>query len=77
MVQISEEKPYKCDFCEKGFPSSGALTKHRRVHTGERPYSCPMCGNRFAAKETLNRHGELNSNMQMKIEIMNLFLLFI
>lgn len=28
---ITEEKPYKCDWegCGRGFPSSGALTKHR------------------------------------------------
>lgn len=34
------EKPYSCDFCPKKFPSSGAMKKHRRKHTGERPYEC-------------------------------------
>jgi len=32
----TKEKPYICSWedCGKGFPSSGALTKHRRTHTG-------------------------------------------
>uniref|UniRef100_A0A8D8S669 Zinc finger protein 271 n=1 Tax=Cacopsylla melanoneura TaxID=428564 RepID=A0A8D8S669_9HEMI len=34
------EKPYECDICHNRFPSSGAMKKHRRKHTGERPYEC-------------------------------------
>ena len=33
-------RPYQCDLCPKRFPSSGAMKKHRRIHTGERPYEC-------------------------------------
>jgi len=33
-------RPYQCDLCVKRFPSSGAMKKHRRIHTGERPYEC-------------------------------------
>lgn len=36
------EKPYPCDLCPKRFPSSGAMKKHRRMHTGERPYMCKL-----------------------------------
>lgn len=42
---ISGERPYGCDICEKKFPSSGAMKKHRRKHTGEKPYTCPQVSN--------------------------------
>ena len=49
--------PYLCEFCQKGFPSSSAMKKHRRSHTGERPYECKRyvssCSKRF--KNAFNR----------------------
>ncbi|KAI5741665.1 hypothetical protein M8J76_015884 [Diaphorina citri] len=58
------EKLYECDICKNRFPSSGAMKKHRRKHTGERPYECKECYARFAAKETLNRHMKTHSGVK-------------
>ena len=52
----SEEKPYTCDFCDRGFSHRDGLKKHRRIHTGEKPYECDFCHKRFAQSSTLGGH---------------------
>lgn len=63
----TRDRPYQCEFCSRCFPSSGAMKKHRRMHTGERPYECKECFAKFAAKETLNRHVKTHTGVKPHI----------
>ncbi|NWT93447.1 ZKSC7 protein, partial [Urocynchramus pylzowi] len=44
----TEERPFRCPDCGKGFNRKSTLTMHRHIHTGERPYECGECGKRFS-----------------------------
>lgn len=41
------EKPFKCNFCDKGFPCKSDLLAHERYHTGEKTHLCVICGKGF------------------------------
>lgn len=40
----TNEKPHKCDKCEKSFSRAENLKIHSRSHSGEKPYVCPVPG---------------------------------
>lgn len=42
--ELTREKPYGCNECQKAFSDRSALTVHQRIHTGEKPYECKECG---------------------------------
>ena len=55
-VEKSDEKPFSCSYCRKGFSKKITLQIHERIHTGEKPYSCDTCEKRFARSFELTRH---------------------
>ncbi|NXY12652.1 ZN774 protein, partial [Pteruthius melanotis] len=44
----TDERPFRCPDCGKGFNDNSHLFRHRRIHTGERPYECRQCGKSFS-----------------------------
>ncbi|XP_023220357.1 zinc finger protein 28 homolog [Centruroides sculpturatus] len=49
-------KKYRCELCQKYFPSPFALKHHERIHTGKKPFQCDYCFRRFTRQKNLNKH---------------------
>ncbi|UYM14365.1 C2H2-type zinc finger protein [Endozoicomonas euniceicola] len=52
----AKNKKCACDVCGRVLASSGNLTRHKRIHTGEKPYKCDVCQKGFAVSATLVAH---------------------
>lgn len=52
----SEERPYRCSVCERGFKTSASLNNHVNTHTGTKPHRCKHCASTFTTSGELVRH---------------------
>ncbi|NWW64200.1 ZN419 protein, partial [Ifrita kowaldi] len=43
----TEERPFRCPDCGKGFKHNSILIIHWHIHTMERPCKCEECGKCF------------------------------
>lgn len=57
MILHSQDKPFKCNYCEEYFRSRFARLKHQeKLHLG--PFPCDICGRQFNDTGNLKRHLE-------------------
>ncbi|NXB61269.1 ZBT41 protein, partial [Struthidea cinerea] len=57
MILHSQDKPFKCTYCEEHFKSRFARLKHQeKFHLG--PFPCDICGRQFNDTGNLKRHIE-------------------
>ncbi|TRY53960.1 hypothetical protein DNTS_029803 [Danionella cerebrum] len=57
MILHSQDKPFKCAYCDECFKSRFARLKHQeKFHLG--PFPCDICGRQFADTGNLKRHVE-------------------
>jgi uncharacterized Zn-finger protein len=42
--------------CGKAFTVAGALTIHKRTHSGDKPFQCAYCDKKFAESSNLSKH---------------------
>lgn len=52
----SDERPFLCSFCTKGFKHKHQVVIHERVHTGIRPFKCNLCSYAGRTKVALVTH---------------------
>ena len=51
-----QERPFKCDICEKAFVENSALTRHKRIHSDELPFPCQICSFKTRRRDKLKHH---------------------
>lgn len=53
----TNERPWKCDLCEKVYKRKEKLRVHKmRFHENRADYECPVCAEEFYRSETLRQH---------------------
>ena len=60
-----EERPFKCDVCDKRFKWKRCLTVQLRTHNRNTPmkqFKCDVCDKRFSWKKSLTRHLRVHSS---------------
>ncbi|XP_052751381.1 transcriptional repressor CTCF-like isoform X2 [Galleria mellonella] len=56
MKSHSEERPHKCNVCERGFKTVSSLQNHVNMHNGVKPHVCKYCNSPFTTSGELVRH---------------------
>ncbi|XP_054719715.1 zinc finger protein 236-like [Uloborus diversus] len=62
--EFPNERPYRCDVCQRGFKKSSHLKQHLRSHTGEKPYKCNVCHHAFVSNGVLKTHLKTHSGIK-------------
>ena len=56
----SNERPFKCKLCQKGFKEPQKLKRHMVSHTREKKFSCKYCKKSFGLKHNMKTHEKIH-----------------
>ena len=56
----SNERPFKCKLCQKGFKEPQKLKRHMVSHTREKQFSCKYCNKSFGLKHNMKTHEKIH-----------------
>uniref|UniRef100_A0A8C2DN53 Zinc finger protein 648 n=1 Tax=Cyprinus carpio TaxID=7962 RepID=A0A8C2DN53_CYPCA len=57
----TENRPYKCPYCNWAFKRSSNLFSHIDTHQGLKPHVCDLCGKAYSHQGTLQQHKRLHT----------------
>lgn len=60
MMDHTNERPYKCELCGKGFKEPQKLRRHKVSHTGEKNHKCSFCGKGFGLRHNMKQHERIH-----------------
>lgn len=52
----SDNRPFKCTYCDLSFKVKGTMKNHEFTHTGEKPYKCTQCEYSCRQSHRLTHH---------------------
>ena len=52
----TNQRPFVCSVCDKGFKQKSHLTEHERIHSGQKPFTCAECGLGFYNRSRFEMH---------------------
>lgn len=61
---MSEESPFSCLICDKGFDNKLSLVIHVDEHNNSNPFNCTFCPKKFTLQRNLKRH--INQHINYK-----------
>lgn len=55
---LFKNRKFQCRVCDKRFKTTGHLTRHKKIHSGEKKFECSFegCSSRFSRKDNCMQH---------------------
>lgn len=57
-IPSTKQRKFRCKTCSMAFTTSGHLSRHNKIHTGERKFTCPLdgCDQKFSRHDNCLQH---------------------
>ena len=65
--EMVDERPYRCDLCNKTFREKAKIRRHTYIHIAEPRFACLLCDKKFHQKGALKRHAKCHGEIGVKI----------